>query len=324
MFSRTRGFRAYVGLQIIILSLAAVCAFAQSQSQCSTTTTQRWAKGTTVYYSLGNLDPTQSQQVQNAIKQWQDVSDAQGLGITFQPSSTMPAGTQNPATLNFTNSTQYNAPGHMDPSRVRLSDQAIFTANISFNTSARFGQDGRAIFDNNDPAAATALYFKIALHEIAHTMGLDEAPVPQTGYCDQGKGVTIMNGVCGPNDSGGNLPDHITDCDKSNVKDIYSGKPPTSPNARPHDIGGADGGDACGSDPCCGDPCCGDPCCGDPCCGDPCCGDPCCGDPNCGLHCYDDCWQDCYETCGVEDVETGECLYWEWTCDPPVCQTNCY
>jgi hypothetical protein len=206
---------------------------------CSTTTNQKWAKGTTVYFSTGNLSPSQKTSVTNAIQQWQAVSNAKSLGITFKVADQMPAGTQNPATLSFTNSTQYNAPGHMEPSVVRLSDKAIFTATISMNTSATFSDSGRLMFNTSDSAGADALYFKVLLHEIGHTMGLDEAPVPSSGYCNQDKGGTVMNGVCGQNDSGGNMASQITDCDKTNVSDIYSGKPPTSPNEGGGGIGGS-------------------------------------------------------------------------------------
>jgi hypothetical protein len=64
--------------------------------------------------------------------------------------------------------------------------------------------------------------FKTFLHEIGHTMGLADTPIPDptasTDPCGgQVRGESIMNALCGINDSGGNLPTSVTSCDQGTV-----------------------------------------------------------------------------------------------------------
>lgn len=66
----------------------------------------------------------------------------------------------------------------------------------------------------NIPTFADAI-LKVMLHEIGHTMGLGDVPVPDaTANCGgQTAGNSVMNGKCGVNDGAGNLPNGVTDCD---------------------------------------------------------------------------------------------------------------
>lgn len=90
----------------------------------------------------------------------------------------------------------------------------------------------RAGYDN--------IFFKVMLHELAHTLGLDHRADPDYEPCvDDVRGATIMNSICSPNDDNGDgtssMSPDVTDCDQQAVQQSY---PPTSPGG-----GGGDGGD---------------------------------------------------------------------------------
>jgi hypothetical protein len=75
---------------------------------------------------------------------------------------------------------------------------------------------------NPSVAGFNLAVFKAFLHEIGHTMGLGDVPIPNPsappGSCgNQTSGQSIMNALCGINDSGGNLPTSITACDQGTV-----------------------------------------------------------------------------------------------------------
>ena len=60
---------------------------------------------------------------------------------------------------------------------------------------------------------------KVMLHEIGHTMGLNDEPVPNLNASCGGQtaGISVMNGKCGINDRGNNLPTDVTSCDDQTV-----------------------------------------------------------------------------------------------------------
>ena len=67
-----------------------------------------------------------------------------------------------------------------------------------------------------------AALFKTFLHEIGHTMGLGDVPIPNPlappeDCGNQTSGQSIMNAICGVNDTGGNMATSITPCDQGSV-----------------------------------------------------------------------------------------------------------
>lgn len=72
-----------------------------------------------------------------------------------------------------------------------------------------------------DPSQASFLpcMLKLMLHEIGHTMGLNDVDVPNpNANCGgQTAGNSVMNGKCGINDAGGNMPKDVKNCDNQTV-----------------------------------------------------------------------------------------------------------
>jgi hypothetical protein len=197
--------------------------YGQTPSPCATTdqSSQAWAQDATVYYNLSNItDPQARQKVQDAITAWDTANQSNNSGVRFS-SAAPPAGAP---TISFQvgGSNGSNA-GHFD-STVNLSTGIIQSATVQIYTEGKT-PGGNPIFDKSQPGYYD-MFLKIALHEIGHTMGLNDAAVPSTGYCDQSNGATVMNGYCGTNDSGGNLSTTVTDCDKNALNSADSPYPP--------------------------------------------------------------------------------------------------
>lgn len=224
---------------LLILVSSNATLYSQSTSPCATTSqsNQAWAQNTTVYYNLSNItDPQIKQQIQNAINAWDSANQSNNSGVRFS-SNTPPAGAP---TISFqVGGASGNNAGHTDPV-VNLSTGVIQSATVNFYTEGTTPK-GDPIYDKNQPGYYD-MFLKVALHEIGHTMGLDDAPVPDTGYCDQPDGATVMNGYCGTNDKGGNMPTTVTDCDKNALNSSDSPYPPPPPSGGGSGGGGYDGG----------------------------------------------------------------------------------
>ena len=58
---------------------------------------------------------------------------------------------------------------------------------------------------------------RLMLHELGHSMGLENQP-SRAGYClGQTAGESVMNANCGTNDSAQNIASNITACDNQSV-----------------------------------------------------------------------------------------------------------
>jgi hypothetical protein len=222
---------------LLMLAGAGARLHAQTSSGCASTSqsAQAWAPNTTVYYNLSNItDPQAKQQIQNAINAWDTANQSNNSGVRFS-SSTPPAGAP---TITFQiGGANANNAGHTDTT-VNLQTGIIQSATVTFYTDGKT-PGGNPIYDAGQ-AGYYDMFLKVGLHEIGHTMGLDDAPVPSTGYCDQPDGATVMNGYCGTNDSGGNLSKTVTPCDQNALNSSDSPYPPPPPT------GGGGGGDYTG------------------------------------------------------------------------------
>jgi hypothetical protein len=182
-------------------------------AQCPVFSPPRWAANSTIYYSLGNIDPnsTEGKQIVAGLNGWSSANSANNSGVTFSPATT-----QNPATLTVNNgSTDTDEAATFDP---------VSTNGIIQNVSITIGvntlnSNGTLIFDPNQPGYSTA-FQKMTLHEIGHGMGLSDVTI------DDGEvaGDTVMNQLSGSNDQGNNIPlSPGTDpCDSKTVNSIYA------------------------------------------------------------------------------------------------------
>ena len=286
-------------------------------------------RGSTVYFSINGFPPDVRPQVQAAFDKWNAANQTNGTNIRFEPAdATHPANfivqVGSDTGRRNTNGTITYAPA---ATQLRGNPQTGIvnsaTTNVDLNNVR--GQ----WYDQSRGSFADAI-LKVMLHEIGHTMGLNDVPVPDINApCgNQTARNSVMNGKCGVNDEGNNLPTDVTDCDNNTASLVGQIAGPGGGCVDNDSDGMCDALDCDNGtqhDPTnCGEFGGGDPCGGDPCCGDPCCGDPCCGDPYCGQECYIICDTYCEPVCEAYDpYDPGDCMWWGERCWQD-CRQVCY
>lgn len=224
-------------LTLVLLTLCIICLTATvptgGQSGCTPLDPNlpAWPRNSTVYINLGNLNPEQQRQVKAAIDSWNEANKTNGsfvqfsfanppsstsFSLNFQIGQTVPPSPSAPAPA-----AQTNPNGGVD------SQGNLNHATITFNTSVQApDQNGNLVQQLNENASSVS-FLKAALHELGHTMGFGDGQVdplhPTSGPCGQYgqiSGSTVMNGMCGANDWGGNMPTAVTPCDNQRVPDV--------------------------------------------------------------------------------------------------------
>lgn len=169
-----------------------------------------WAKNTTVYYSIGGFSPAVQAQIEQAFALWNTANGQNGSNVTFQAEDA-----NNPATFTVSAGPAVASSGSsagltniFHPFGTVSGAQTLIDVD---NSQGTWFAEGQAGYDN--------VFLKIMLHEIGHTMGLNDVPVPDiTKNCgDQTAGNSVMNGKCGINDQGNNLPTDVQPCDNLDV-----------------------------------------------------------------------------------------------------------
>ncbi len=193
-------------------------------SQCSTRSDESFPGGAQVYVNFGNItDAAEKQQIQKAIDKWNAANSTNGSRVQFL-SGTPPTGAR---TITFKNGTSSGTNAAHTSTVINTTTGVIQSATVTFYIQGTTVV-GNPIYSSSVAGYGT-FFEKVALHEIGHTMGLDEAPVPSNA-CDQTNGATVMNQYCGTNDQYGNLPLTIQPCDNDNV---YLQYPPPPPQPQP-------------------------------------------------------------------------------------------
>jgi hypothetical protein len=182
--------------------------------------------------NLGNLNTAQRGQVTAAINSWNQANQNNGsyvsfsfnppplstsFRLTFQIGQTTASSPTSPAPA-----AQLNTSGGVD------GQGNLNRGTITFNTNVQApDQNGNLVQQLNENVSSDA-FLKAALHEIGHTMGFGDGQVdpnhPTSGACGQyGQiaGSTVMNGMCGANDWGGNMPASVTTCDNQRIPNVY-------------------------------------------------------------------------------------------------------
>jgi hypothetical protein len=213
------------GLALLVLIFMAREGTWSQTSPCPTTKTPRWAQGTTVYYSYGNISDTGiTQQIDDAAQKWTAANNVNGSGVSFVQGSP-PPGCTNCATLTLQTGAVSNGIANASYGCTNCTNMS--SATITFDTS-------QTNVYNPNAAGYDTMFLKQALHEMGHTMGLDHAPNPTGNGCDQPDGASVMNYACNTNDSANNMPTDVAECDKNAVQTSYPTPTPTpTPCATP-------------------------------------------------------------------------------------------
>ena len=168
-----------------------------------------WPRDSVIRFNVSSLPPAIQTLAINALNAWNTANTQNNSGVSFVASDSA-----HPAVLTFKVGETGGPAANAD---IKNFDgtQTAQTATISINVNDT---------NNFNPSVAgfNLAILKAFLHEIGHTMGLGDVPVPNptapAERCgDQTSGQTIMNRMCGVNDSGGNMPSSITPCDQGTV-----------------------------------------------------------------------------------------------------------
>jgi hypothetical protein len=184
-----------------------------------------WPKGMTVYYdSTTNVpDSTLQSAITSAFKAWNKANASNGSQVSFQPVS---AG-QSPNYIWYEEATSVLQPGNINPALTAFAPGTFNTTTSQITGLIKTAVDARDAggpwFNtsiNASPPYITAL-FKVSMHEIGHTMGLYDQPITSGKTCgNQTPAGSVMNELCGVNDSNSNLPTSPTSCDNNGVASI--------------------------------------------------------------------------------------------------------
>jgi hypothetical protein len=230
-----------------------------AQTNCPNLLDNQWPSHSIVFFQF---DPSITNQTQKdaivaALNEWSDANHSNMSEVSFQEAA--PGNTVNLTLRNGTNSD--GAAAHFFNDQVELSTGNIVHSTITFDSGGTFS-DGSP---RTDVSAASYGNFvkKLTRHEVGHTMGMAESDAPNGDVCQQSDGNSVMNGQCGTNDSAGNMPTSIRDCDIQSTSGVYNscgfagGREASSACGDPCDVDGNGCIDvACGGDNCeggCGD-----------------------------------------------------------------------
>jgi len=168
-----------------------------------------------VYYDINTLPAgTARTQAVDAFTAWNLKLEAKGINVEFIASDA-----NHPPT--FTVQVGSNPNG--GTARTIISHQPNAGSTVSAVTT--IDANNTNLIDA-DHVGYSSIFLKIMLHEIGHTLGLNDMPVPEPDENCGGQtaGQSVMNGKCGVNDAGNNMPTFIPGCDASSVAsqtDVY-------------------------------------------------------------------------------------------------------
>lgn len=190
-----------------------------------------WPRNSTVYINLGNLNTEQQRQVRAAISSWNQANQTNGSYVTFSY-NTPPSSTSFRFNFQMGQTVPDPQTGQRPPAQLDRTNGVdgqgnLNRATVTFDTSVQApDQNGNLVQALNETSSSVA-FLKSALHEIGHSMGFGEGQQdpahPSSGACassGQIPGSTVMNGMCGANDWGGNLPTSVTPCDNQRVPNV--------------------------------------------------------------------------------------------------------
>jgi hypothetical protein len=211
---------------LAFIMIGAFVVYSQSSSDCPSTKSVKWGKNKVVYYNYGNItDPAIKSQLKDAADEWSLANQSNGSGVQFREGPP-PTGATNYGTLTFQTGS-INGSDSAKVSTGTVTNNTFTSATVTFDTGLRFS-DGSLVYDPGKAGYET-FFLKQSLHELGHTLGETDAPLPSSGNgCDQTDGATVMNSGCGANDYTNNMPTDVATCDNNTVNQDYCPHDPVS------------------------------------------------------------------------------------------------
>jgi hypothetical protein len=236
LFTRTSRYLLITVFLLLMLSSIRVST-GDAQTNCPNTIGNQWPSHSIVFYKI---DPSITNQTQinaivAALDEWTEANHDNLSEVGFRP-----AGPGDSVNLEFKNGTNPGGnPARFQNDLVDLSSGNIIHSTITFDSGGALPV-GDPTTDVN-AASYGNFVKKLTRHEVGHTMGMAESD-ESSGVCGQPDGNSVMNGLCGTNDSAGNMPTFITDCDIQTTSGVYNSCPGGS------SLANGDCGDPCDQD----------------------------------------------------------------------------
>lgn len=193
--------------------LLIVTLISRSQTGCPTQSTKSagWPRDAVVRFDVNALPSNVRTQALKALSAWNTANGSNNSGVTF-----LAADSTHPAALTF----RVGIPKEPGPAGTEIKN----TDGTSTAEKAEVVIDAtNTNYFNSSVQEFELALLKAFLHEIGHTMGLADVPVPNPTAqppqrCgDQTAQQSIMNALCGVNDTGGNMASSVTACDQGSV-----------------------------------------------------------------------------------------------------------
>jgi hypothetical protein len=168
-----------------------------------------WPTHAVVYFDVGRLPRAVRGQARAAFTAWNRANRLNGSGVEFIEG-------RGPFRVVVRKGSVRGAAAQTE-FRVTRDGETTGTATI------RIDLDDDRVFDDEEAGFDTAVQ-KVVMHEIGHTMGLADV---RDSPCARTRGRSVMNGLCGVNDSGGAQPLDVTNCDTETIRALH---PPARPS----------------------------------------------------------------------------------------------
>ncbi len=203
---------------ILMLPLYANEVFA---SGCATTYAYRWACNSTVTYSMGGFSSAQELQINSGIGLWNSSSaySTNTFTSSVSPVYTIIKGTTG------TGGDAYDVYAYTQLTHTTTSS-IVTSATTTFYVDEVAEYGDYPLWDAN-AAGYSTIFLRETLHEMGHTMGLNE-PSGLTSCSSTTPGKTVMNPGCGTNDNEYYLmPTSIQACDLAQLTTLCPTPTPT-------------------------------------------------------------------------------------------------
>ena len=171
--------------------------------------TMGWLKDSVVYYDVNALPQKVREQVLLGITKWNEANQRNGSGVVFKEK-------EKDGVVDYIFSIGW-AEGHTAATYITR-DENRFIVKAETVIDLQDSHSFSPFFDGYN-----TVFEKITLHEIGHTMGLNDVAV-SSGFASCGGQIprtSVMNSLCGLNESGNNIPVQPSECDQRAVKEKF-------------------------------------------------------------------------------------------------------